>query len=90
MITKRGTKGSTLTDDELDANWDALAPKITTVEVDTTLNVYAQVMDGSLRRAAETVGSELFTIVHKPETASELTHCVKSRDRGDTEISFLS
>jgi hypothetical protein len=36
--------------------------------------VYAQVMDGSLRRAAETVGSELFRIVHKPETASELTH----------------
>ena len=41
---------------------------------DTTLNVYAQVVDGSLRRAAETVGSELFTIVHKPESASELTH----------------
>ena len=26
-----------------------------------------------LRRAADTVGSELFTIVHKPEKASELT-----------------
>ena len=36
-------------------------------KVDTTLNVYAQVIDGSLRRAADTVGSELFTIVHKPE-----------------------
>jgi hypothetical protein len=36
-------------------------------KVDTTLNVYAQVVDGSLRRAANTVGSELFTIVHKPE-----------------------
>jgi integrase len=33
-------------------------------KVDTTLNVYTQVVDGSLRRAADTVGSELFTIVH--------------------------
>ena len=41
-------------------------------KVDTTLNVYAQVVDGSLRRAADAVGSELFTIVHKPENASEL------------------
>ena len=32
-------------------------------KVDTTLNVYAQVIDGSLRRAADTVGSELVTIV---------------------------
>jgi integrase len=43
-------------------------------KVDTTLNVYTQVIDGSLRRAADSVGSELFTIVHKPEKASELTH----------------
>jgi integrase len=43
-------------------------------KVDTTLNVYAQVVDGSLRRAADTVGSELFTIVHKPEATPELTH----------------
>jgi hypothetical protein len=35
-------------------------------KVDTTLNVYTQVIDGSLRRAADTVGSELFTIVHNP------------------------
>jgi integrase len=34
-------------------------------KVDTTLNVYTQVIDGSLRRAADAVGSELFTIVHK-------------------------
>jgi hypothetical protein len=34
-------------------------------KVDTTLNVYTQVVDGSLRRAADMVGSELFTIVHK-------------------------
>ena len=33
--------------------------------VDTTLNVYTQVLDGSLRQAVERVGSELFTIVHK-------------------------
>ena len=35
--------------------------------VDTTLNVYTQVLDGSLRAAADKVGSELFTIVHRPE-----------------------
>ena len=35
------------------------------VNVDTTLNVYTQVLDGSVRAAAETVGDELFTIVHK-------------------------
>ena len=43
-------------------------------KVDTTLNVYTQVIDGALRTAADKVGSELFTIVHKPEKASELTH----------------
>ena len=35
--------------------------------VDTTLNVYTQVLDGSVRAAVEKVGDELFTIVHKPE-----------------------
>jgi len=43
-------------------------------KVDTTLNIYAQVVDGSLRRAADTVGSELFTIVHKSEETAGLTH----------------
>jgi hypothetical protein len=38
--------------------------------VDTTLNVYTQVLDGSLRAAVDKVGSELFTIVHKPEGAT--------------------
>ncbi len=33
-------------------------------KVDTTLNVYTQVMDGALRVAADKVGAELFTIVH--------------------------
>jgi hypothetical protein len=32
--------------------------------VDTTLNVYTQVLDGSLRMAVEKIGSELFMIVH--------------------------
>ena len=35
--------------------------------VDTTLNVYTQVLDGSLRAAVDKVGGELFTIVHRPE-----------------------
>jgi integrase len=35
--------------------------------VDTTLNVYTQVLDGSLREAVDKVGGELFTIVHKAE-----------------------
>ena len=32
--------------------------------VDTTLNVYTQVLDGSVRAAVEKIGDELFTIVH--------------------------
>ena len=32
--------------------------------VDTTLNVYTQVLDGWLRVAVDKVGGELFTIVH--------------------------
>jgi hypothetical protein len=35
--------------------------------VDTTLNVYTQVLDGALRTAVDKVGGELFTIVHRPE-----------------------
>ena len=35
--------------------------------VDTTLNVYTQVLDGSVRDAVEKIGGELFTIVHRPE-----------------------
>ncbi len=42
--------------------------------VDTTLNVYTQVLDGSLRAAADTIGDALFTIVHSPKETSELTH----------------
>ena len=41
--------------------------------VDTTLNVYTQVLDGSLRSAVEKVGGELFAIVHLPAEAGSLT-----------------
>ena len=37
--------------------------------VDTTLNVYTQVLDGSMRQAVEEVGGGLFTIVHKRAAA---------------------
>lgn len=42
--------------------------------VDTTLNVYTQVLDGSLRAAVDTIGKELFSIVQKPAGPSQLTH----------------
>ena len=32
--------------------------------VDTTLNVYTQVLDGAVRDAVEKIGGELITIVH--------------------------
>ena len=51
-------------------------------KVDTTLNVYTQVVDGSLRRAADMVGFELFTIVHKPE-ATSLGHPPKAAARAE-------
>jgi integrase len=35
--------------------------------IDTTLNVYTQVLDGALRDAVEKIGGGLFTLVHKPE-----------------------
>jgi integrase len=37
--------------------------------VDTTLNVYTQVLDGALRTAVERIGTELFTIVREPGSA---------------------
>jgi integrase len=42
-------------------------------KVDTTLNVYTQVLEGALRTAVDKVGSELFTIVHNPENGGELS-----------------
>jgi hypothetical protein len=41
--------------------------------VDTTLNVYAQVLDGALRTAVEKVGDQLITIVHTPEGSDGAT-----------------
>jgi integrase len=43
-------------------------------KVDTTLNVYAQVLDASVRDAAERVGNGLITIVHNTGSAETLTH----------------
>ena len=40
--------------------------------VSTTLNMYTQVCDDSLRTAAAKVDEELFVIVHKPHGASAL------------------
>src|ERR687888_188395 len=42
-------------------------------KVDTTLNVYTQVLDGAVRAAADRVGSELFRIVQKSESGQSLT-----------------
>jgi integrase len=41
--------------------------------VDTTLNVYTQVLDGSVRAAVEKIGDELFTIVHRPQNDVTVT-----------------
>src|SRR5262245_7176607 len=43
-------------------------------KVDTTLNVYTQVLDGSTRAAAAQVGNGLFAIVRTPDGKPELTH----------------
>jgi integrase len=43
-------------------------------KVDTTLNVYAQVLDGSVREAAERVGSRLITIDHSALEVATATH----------------
>ncbi len=43
-------------------------------KVDTTLNVYTQVLDGAVRAAADRVGSELFRVVQIPDGATVPTH----------------
>ena len=43
-------------------------------KVDTTLNVYTQVLDESVRQAANRIGEELFSIVQFSERAGELIH----------------
>jgi hypothetical protein len=40
---------------------------------DALVNVYTQVLDGSVRDAAEKIGDELSTIVHRPEQAGAVT-----------------
>jgi hypothetical protein len=39
-------------------------------KVDTTINVYTQVLDGSVRQAAACVGDELRTIVRKMDRSA--------------------
>jgi integrase len=41
--------------------------------VDTTLNVYTQVLDGAVREAVEKIGGELFAIVHKAGKADAVS-----------------
>jgi integrase len=41
--------------------------------VDTTMNVYTQVLDGAARAAADRVGSELFRIVQSQERTTTPT-----------------
>jgi integrase len=43
-------------------------------KVDTTMNVYTQVLDGAARSAADRVGSELFSIVQKTAPGVERVH----------------
>jgi len=43
-------------------------------KVDTTMNVYTQVLDGAARLAADRVGSELFRIVQIPDGTTTPTH----------------
>ena len=43
-------------------------------KVDTTLNVYAQVLDASVRETAERVGSRLITIDHTASEVAATTH----------------
>ena len=43
-------------------------------KVDTTMNVYTQVLDGAARVAADRIGSELFRIVQIPDGTTTPTH----------------
>ena len=43
-------------------------------KVDTTMNVYTQVLDGAARAAADRVGSELFRIVQNSGGTTALIH----------------
>ena len=50
----------------------AVAQILGHAKVDTALNVYTHVLDGSVRTAVETVGRELFSIVQSPAGTSQL------------------
>ena len=43
-------------------------------KVDTTMNVYTQVLDGAARLAADRVGSESFRVVQIPDGTATPTH----------------
>jgi len=51
-----------------------IAQLIGHAKVDTTLNVHAQVLDDSVRDAAERVGSKLITIDHTASEVAVTTH----------------
>jgi hypothetical protein len=53
---------------------DGLSGRHRHTKVDTTLNVYTQVLDGAARDAATRVGSELSRIVQIPGGPTALTH----------------
>ncbi len=47
---------------------------IRATKVDTTMNVYTQVLDGAARLAADRVGSELLRVVQIPDGTTAPTH----------------
>jgi integrase len=51
-----------------------VAPIMGHTKVDTTMNVYTQVLDGAARAAADRVGSELFRVVQIPDGTTTPTH----------------
>ena len=55
------------------ATWLTFRRSDASAKVDTSLNIYAQVLDDSVRDAAERVGNGLFTIVHTGEKEVSLT-----------------
>jgi hypothetical protein len=54
-------------------------------KVDTTLNIHAQVLDGSVREAAERVGRGLITIDHSAPEVAVVTHC----DHPETQVTLF-
>jgi hypothetical protein len=48
-------------------------------KVDTTMNVYTQVLDGAARLAADRVGSELFRVVQIPDGTTPTLSFLRDR-----------